>query len=154
MKVKDVYLDQVQSISQYAKLTEVAEKFDQSGSSDLMVVDEQNNLIGLVSEGDLIRYCMPNYRQLMEDGLLPDEAFKLLSEKGGRLADDTVQKVMVTNVIYVNTGTPLYKAASYLSSKNIRKLPVLENDKLVGTISRATIAKYILQKDEETENAG
>ena len=156
MKVEDYYHPDHHSISQDATLIEAARTFEKSGDSDLMVVDEQNQLIGIISEGDLIRYCMPNYRQLLDDGLLPDEAFNLILEKGPSFSNDTVKSIAVTNVIYVTPETPLYKAASYLSSKNIRKIPVVDGEKLIGTISRGSIARIILRykADEESEMSG
>lgn len=154
MKVEEFYLPDHHSISQYATLLEAAQVFEESGDSDLMVVDDQDQLIGIVSEGDLIRYCMPNYRKLLDDGLLPDEAFDLILEKGPRYSNESVKSIAVTNVIYVTPETPLYKAASYMSSKNIRKLPVVRDEKLVGTISRGSIARVILKMNsEESEDA-
>lgn len=152
MKVEEYYHPDHHSISQDASLLEAARAFERSGDSDLMVVDEQDQLIGIISEGDLIRYCMPNYRQLLDDGLLPDEAFNLILEKGPRYSMETVKSIAVTNVIYVTPETPLYKAASYLSSKNIRKLPVVDGDKLIGTISRGSIANIILQLKADDED--
>lgn len=144
MQVGEVFQDNAPSILETASLSGASIQFTESQVSDLMVVDTSGNFIGIVSEGDLIRRCMPKYNELIADGLSAEDAFELFLEKGKIAANESVMSIAITNPITVTKATNVQKAASYMVSKNIRRLPVVENGKLIGSISRAMIAKAIL----------
>lgn len=144
MKVGDIYHNEPVTILNTASLSEAADKCVETGVSDLMVVDGDGIFQGVCSEGDLIRTCMPDYTEVMAGDFSPQEAFEIFLEKAGKLKGDNVGSIMVSNPISVYAGTHVQKAASYMVSKNIRRLPVLEDGKLIGTVSRAMIAKSIL----------
>lgn len=144
MTVADVYQPNPPQILNTANLQEATHQFIETMCSDLMVVDQNGNFMGIISEGDLIRRCMPKYNELIAEGLSLDEVFNLYIEKGKSSASENVMNIAITNPITVTTTTNLQKAASYMVSKNIRRLPVVEEGKLVGSISRAMIAKAIL----------
>jgi CBS domain-containing protein len=144
MTVADAYQANPPQILNTANLQEAAVLFIETRCSDLMVVDQNGSFIGILSEGDLIRRCMPKYSELIADGLSLDDVFDLFIEKGKTSALENVMNIAITNPITVTTTTNLQKAASYMVSKNIRRLPVVEEGKLVGSVSRAMIAKAIL----------
>lgn len=144
MTVADAYQPNPPQILNTANLQEAAHLFIETMCSDLMVVDQNGSFMGIISEGDLIRRCMPKYSELIAEGLSLDDVFDLFIEKGKSSALENVMNIAITNPITVTTTTNLQKAASYMVSKNIRRLPVVEEGKLVGSISRAMIAKAIL----------
>lgn len=60
---------------------------------------------------------------------------------------------MTERVIYVNPDTKVDECMQLMSNKNIRHLPVLENEKLVGVISIGDLVKYVMrEKDFIIEN--
>jgi CBS domain-containing protein len=144
MLVGDVFQPNAPSILETATLADASTEFIETRVSDLMVVDASGNFIGIISEGDLIRRCMPKYNELIADGLTLDDVFDLFIEKGKSASNESVMSIAITNPITVTRATNVQKAASYMVSKNIRRLPVVENGKLMGSVSRAMIAKAIL----------
>lgn len=146
MLVKDVYQENVVTIHESATLREAAELCISSQSSDIMICDSDHQFVGICSEGDLIRKAMPKYSELIEQGLSLDDAFDIFVEKGKQAANDSVMSVAIVNPVTVTRNTNLQKAASTMVSKNIRRLPVVENGKLIGSISRAMIAKAIFSQ--------
>ncbi|TNE73304.1 CBS domain-containing protein [bacterium] len=144
MLVENAYQTNPPTILNTANLAIAADLFIETKSSDLMVVDQNGSFIGILSEGDLIRRCMPKYSELIADGLSLDDIFELFIEKGKMSSQENVMTIAITNPITVTTQTNLQKAASYMVSKNIRRLPVVEDGKLIGSVSRAMIAKAIL----------
>jgi len=148
MDIKQAFTGETNRILNTATLLEVTRAFLEQDVTDLFIVDEEERLVGMVSEGDLIRYCMADYRELQEQGLGAEETFEVLTKKGTALAGQSVMKIAVTNPVFVTVDTPVYKAAGFMLSKNIRKLPVLDGDKLVGTVSRARIASLLLSVPE------
>lgn len=136
------------TVADNSTIFEAAEKFIKCDVSDLMVVDVLGNFIGVLSEGDLIRKAMPKYAELIADGLSLDDIFRLFKEKGKSLANETITSIVINNPITVSRSTPLHKAASYMISKNIRRLPVVEEGKLIGALSRAMVVNALLTKPE------
>lgn len=148
MLTGDIFQSQPPTILDTSTLGNAALEFMKCGVSDLMVVDVLGNFIGVLSEGDLIRKCMPKYAEYVADGLGPDEIFRLYSDKGKLIENETITSIIINNPITVSRSTPLHKAASYMISKNIRRIPVVEDGKLIGALSRAMIAKALLKKQE------
>jgi CBS domain-containing protein len=121
-----------------------AEKCVATGISDLMVVNADGEFVGVCSEGDLIRACMPDFAEVMQQGMTHEEVFEEFVDKGHENAQKTVSDITVKDPITVSTSTHAQKAAASMLSKNIRRLPVLQNGKLIGTVSRAMVARAVL----------
>ncbi|MEI6866027.1 CBS domain-containing protein [Flavicella sp.] len=90
------------------------------------VVNDKNELLGIISEGD----CM---KQIAESGYynLPMNHVK-------------VEDHMVKNVDTINTGMSIFEVASLFYTSKRKRFPVLENGALVGQISRRDILKAAL----------
>jgi CBS domain-containing protein len=144
MLVGEIFQSDSPEIAETSTLVMASEAFIQFATSDLMVVDSLGNFIGVLSEGDLIRKCMPKYSELIAEGLSLEDIFRLFSEKGRISASETIMSIVITNPITVSRSTHIQKAAAYMVSKNIRRIPVVEEGKLIGSLSRAMVAKALL----------
>ena len=89
------------------------------------VVDERGNLIGLLSEKD----CM---KVAMQAGYY--------EEAGGRVADYMTEKVLT-----VESEDSILEVAKLFLEKGPRRYPVVEDNRLVGQISRRDVLKAILK---------
>lgn len=125
-----------------ATMRQAAELVSQSQSSDLMVVDGDNNFVGVLSEGDLIRAVLPKYDELVKGAV--GNPVNLFLERGHERADASIDPLVIRSPIMLSPSDPVLKAASTMVSKQIRRLPVVEKGKLVGTVSRADICRAIL----------
>ena len=114
LTVGDVMTHDVITTSPQAPVTEAAERLANHRITGMPVVDERGNLVGVVSDFDIIG-------------------------KRGR----TVGEIMTRGVISVSPQTPLEEAAHILTGARIRRLPVLDGAQLVGIISRADIVRRI-----------
>ena len=112
--------------------------------SEIMVVDEEQNFIGVLSEGDLLRALMPDFEEILGAGGTLYHAFELFIQKGSVLAEDSIAQLIIHSPISVKPSDEVAKIATIMIQKNIRRLPVLENDKLVGTISRSDVCRAII----------
>jgi CBS domain-containing protein len=125
-------------------MRQAAEVVASTQVSDLMVVDEENNFVGVLSEGDLIRAVLPRYEELMGGGESLSSAFETFLEKGKELANEPIEKLVIKSPFTVSPTDPVLRAASTMIAKQIRRLPVVDKGKLVGTVARADICRGVL----------
>jgi CBS domain-containing protein len=146
MIVRDVMSVNATRIQISATMKQAAELVSVSNNSDLMVVDENNNFVGVLSEGDLIRAIMPSFEELMGGGGNLSEGFEIFVENGQAMAENSIEKIIIKHPIAMDPTDQVLKAAGTMVSKQIRRLPVVEGGKLVGTISRADVCRAALSQ--------
>ncbi|HYP62757.1 MAG TPA: CBS domain-containing protein [Acidocella sp.] len=114
--------------------------------SGLPVLDEQGKLVGIVTEGDLLRRA-----EIGTDGAQAGWLKSLLMPSA--VAADYVQTharhvsgVMTHNPVFVTPETGIDEAAQLMFRKQIKRLPVLDHGKLVGVISRSDLVRILARK--------
>lgn len=112
--------------------------------SDLMVVDDDNNFVGVLSEGDLVRAILPNFDEIIAAGGTLTDAFQFFIRKGEELSNYPIAPLVIRDAITLNPTDQAAHAATIMVQKQIRRLPVVENAKLVGTLSRADICRAVI----------
>ncbi|OGA24522.1 MAG: hypothetical protein A3I02_15260 [Betaproteobacteria bacterium RIFCSPLOWO2_02_FULL_67_26] len=139
MKARDVMTKTVAFISPDASVREVAQLLVKRRISAVPVVDDRNHVIGIVSEGDLMR--RPESRTEARTSwwldLLggPEERARMYLKSHGLTARD----VMTREVVAVGENAPLEKIATLLERNRIKRVPVLRGGKLAGIVSRANL---------------
>lgn len=125
----------------------------EKGIGGLPVVDNDNRMVGMVSEGDLMRRaeCGTGHRHswwlrmlMGRDGL----AQEYVREHGRKVAD-----VMTPTVITASPSTSLAEIAELLERNRIKRIPIVVNGKLVGIVSRANVVQAVascLRSDHAT----
>ncbi|HUT78122.1 MAG TPA: CBS domain-containing protein [Polyangia bacterium] len=144
MKISDVMNSAPTTIRRGATFHEAAILVSRSQTSDLMVVDDDGMFVGVLSEGDLIRTALPDYDDLVRDGASLGGAWKVFLEKGAELAQQPIAAILITAPLAFGPGDELLKAASAMINKQIRVLPVVDDGRLVGTISRGDLCRAVL----------
>ncbi len=124
MNVRDVMTSEVVSLSSEAEVDEALELLLEKSISGLPLVDPDDRLMGLITEFDLLK-------------LYSDEDY---------WDDSPCSKYMTTNVCTVQADASLDVAANVFNAARIRRLPVLDGDKLVGILSRRDILREILKR--------
>jgi CBS domain-containing protein len=76
-----------------------------------------------------------------------DYARKLVL-KGGSSSDFTVQDLMTSSVITVTPEQSMDQCMDLMTSKRIRHIPVIEDDKLIGLISIGDVVKAVISEKE------
>ena len=71
-------------------MRQAAEVSAMSGAADLAVVDEDNNFVGTLSEGDLMRAALPSLSDAMAGGEQPRSGFELIEEKAQEIAGNPI----------------------------------------------------------------
>ncbi len=139
MKVRDVMNKETIRIGPGATVKEAAQLAHDSQASDLMVVDDAGIFVGVLSEGDLIRGALPQMDEILAQGEGLGGGIEIFLDKGADMANSPASPFFITNALSVSPDSPMLKAAGIMISKQIRRLPVVDSGKLVGTIARADI---------------
>ncbi len=98
------------------------------------VIDQEENLIGLVALRDVILPLFPNFGDYIHDNVHSRD-FTEMEEGYPEVLKKKVEDVMSRNPLTVSPSTPILEAASYMGVKNFRRIPVAENGKLMGMVS-------------------
>ena len=148
MKAKDIMYTRVITVKQTATLRELNEILQQRKVSALPVVDEEGKVVGMVTEGDLIRAVLPGYVELHENSLYLHD-FEYLEERVHYVEEIPVQEIMTRKVISVTEDTPILQIGSTFLLRKVHRLPVMRGDRLVGIVSRSDIYRAVFGEVEE-----
>ena len=144
MKIREMMNINPTRIRLGSSVREAADLFAYSNASDLVVVDAHNSLAGVLSEGDVIRAMLPQLSEVMAAGGTLADSYDLFEEKGAALGGQPIDAYVIRNPIVLSPNDEVHKAAGIMAAKQIRRLPVVENGKLVGTVSRADVCRAVL----------
>jgi CBS domain-containing protein len=149
MKVKEVMTTAVLTVRPDTTLKDAAAMLAEHGISGLVVVDLGGQVIGVLSEGDIL---------FKEAGQAPKRPFvdRLLllppSEREAKLNAETVGEAMTAPALTIGPGRPLTKAASMMLDEGVKRLPVVdEAGNLVGIVTRADLVRAFVRPDEAIE---
>ena len=104
------------------------------------VIDKNKKLIGILSEKD----CLEVFAESAQSDIAIPSAISL-----GR---GTVEQFMTKSISTIKADDDLYSVVDIFLKNNFRRLPVLEDDELVGQISRRDILKAIKDITNNNDN--
>jgi CBS domain-containing protein len=143
MLIKDVMTRKVVSVLPQATLAQAIDVMMRSNVSGLPVVGENGSLLGIVSEGDLLRRPEIGTEGpragWLESLFRPGHTAESYAHSHGRRVDE----IMTTNVVSVGENERLEDAARLMQQHDIKRLPVIRDDKVVGIISRADFVRAL-----------
>lgn len=155
MNAADVMVSNVVTVGPDASVRDVAGILIRNHISALPVVGPGGNVLGIVSEGDLMRRP--------ESGTEPKHAWwlALVSSDADRASEFlkthglTAGDVMTKKVVTVAPNTPVGEIAEILERRHIKRVPVVDGGKLVGIVSRANLLRALAtQKHRMPTEAG
>lgn len=125
-----------------ASIREVAQIMVANKTSGVAIVDDFRKVVGFISDGDIMKYIG------RDDGIL-DSTYMLYQvpdpqtfpQRVSALIDMNVMKIATKSVIAVKSDSSLEDACHLLSEKRIKKLPVVEDGELVGSLSRSDVIR-------------
>ena len=122
MNVQDLMLNHVITADSGSLASHAGIRMTVGKISGLPVVDSEKNLIGIVTEFDLVRALRAN-----KD-----------------LAQTSVDELMTRDVISVEADTPVDEVMEILERERILRVPVVSDGNLVGVVSRSDILEAAL----------
>ena len=79
----------------------------------------------------------------MPVGIVTDRDFAIKITAHSYPIDTPVRRIMSTPLISIDPDSDLWVASDLMSTRNVRKLPVIDNDKVVGMITSSDLVKHI-----------
>ncbi len=145
MIVSDIMTREVTSVAPGAKLEDAVHLMAERRLSGLPVVDKDGSVVGLLTEGDLLRR--------VEIGTLgKGHGWLAMIFLPATCACDyvrtharSVEMLMSGDVISIAPGAGLAEAARLMQKHRIKRLPVIEKGRLVGIVSRSDIIKTLAE---------
>jgi CBS domain-containing protein len=143
MKAADVMVRHVVVVGPDATVRDTAQLMLDHGISGVPVVDEGSNLVGIVSEGDLIRRTeidTQKHRSWWLELLTPREqlASEFAKSHARKVAD-----VMTRDVISADEDASLADVATLLEKHGIKRVPIVRDGKVIGIVSRANLLRAL-----------
>ncbi len=142
MQVKDIMTASPKTVSPDMLIKDVATMMLIERISGAPVVDESDNIVGIISEKDILIHMFPTLDELMNE-TSPD--LEELENNYHQTMPLTVQELMSSNVSTVSSDMPCLKAASMMWIRKIRRIPVADDGKLVGIISIGDVHRAIFK---------
>jgi CBS-domain-containing membrane protein len=143
MIASDVMTRNVISVPPDATIAEAVELMLERGISGLLVVDSSSTLVGIVTEGDLLRRDEIGTRRHRSWWL------RLIASPSRQAADFTrthgrkVADVMTHDLLTVDSQAPLTDIVALMEEHRVKRVPVLEGDRVVGVVSRADLLRAL-----------
>ncbi len=144
LTVGDVMKRDVITVKPQDSLKSVANVMFKHRISGVIVVDDEYHVVGMISNRDIIRAALPDYQSLISNLAMSydSESFEnvLRTEENVRVGD-----LMDKNVETVTEQTSVVETAALMLFKDLRRAPIVKNDKLVGVITISDIVSKIIR---------
>jgi len=149
MKASDVMSRNILSVGRDAPIAQAIRLMLDNQISGLPVIDAAGKLVGIVTEGDLLRRSetgterhRPRWLEiLMGPGRLAGEYVRTHGRK--------VEEIMTRQLVSVTPDTPLDEIVALMERRRIKRMPVLDGDTPVGIVSRADLLRALARTLEE-----
>lgn len=149
MRVRDLMTTNVLTIGPEAPIRDVAAILVQHGISGLPVCDIEGHVLGVVSEGDIL-YKEHDPREPHAGGPLGWMVDGTANVAGCRKAAAiTSEKAMTAPAITIAPGATVADAARLMSERGVNRLPVVDEGRLVGIVTRTDLVRAFVRSDEE-----
>ncbi len=149
MLAKDIMTTKVISVKPGDTVERVIKLLLDKKISGVPVVNDNGEVIGIVSEGDLIvrtqKLHIPSYIQILGGVIYLDDPEDFKEELKKSVAVK-VDDIMTRDPLTVEEDTPVEEIATTMSDAGVNRLPVVKDRKLVGIVSRADIIRSLARK--------
>ena len=151
MKAADVMATNVISVRLDTPVGKIAEVLLANRISAVPVVNDKNGLVGIVSEGDLIRRVEAGTERQRSWWLELLTGKETLAQEFVMSHARAAADVMTRPVVSVTPDTSLSDIASLLEKHRIKRVPVAVNGKIVGIVSRANLIQALVSQAKTQE---
>ena len=148
MLVKEIMTTDLHTLTSDNTVKEAANLMLDKNISIIPVIDSDNKLLGVVTQSDFIGKKVEVPHAIMGIKQIFGETFhsKNVEDVFAAVRDKKLGDVMTTNLKTVTPEETLNHVLNVLINNNLKRIPVVEGDKLVGVITRRDIMKAFAKK--------
>lgn len=143
MKARDIMVSPVVTVKPTMSIRQVADLFLERRISAAPVVNDAGKVVGIISEGDLLRRIetdterdRSSWLRLLTAG--DDLATEYIKARAHKVAD-----VMTKRVVTATVDTPLKDVAALMEKNLIKRVPILSDGRLAGIVSRSNLVQAL-----------
>jgi len=144
MKVNEIMTTEVITTRKDNTVEDVIKLLVDHNISGVPVVDDENYVVGIITEGDIIyrskKLRIPSYFTILDSYIFLDNP-NSVQEQMKKMVGYKVEDVMSDTVIVVKEDETVEEVATIITHKKVNRLPVVKDGKLVGIVSRRDIIK-------------
>jgi CBS domain-containing protein len=147
VRVRDAMTPDPVTVTPETPVTEIAKIMIDKGIGGLPVIDSAGDLVGIVTEGDLIvqdtDVKMPSFVHFLDSYIFVPGSIHKFEEKFRKAVGVNAGDVMTEELVKVDADDSAEDVATMMSHKKMKRFPVVEGGKLVGIITMADIVRLI-----------
>lgn len=133
------------TIAEAVKHFQIAIEDEQKKVFGLMVTDEDDHLVGMLSMYDILLFIQPKHVHIW--GEMEDiDPSQLYDEQLDKVKSILVGDIMTTDVVTITTESHLMVIADIMIKKHIRRLPVVDGPEIVGIVYVSDVFHHLLEK--------
>ena len=145
----DVMTRDVITVKKETTIRELAELFNRHRISSAPVVDDNGEMIGIVTETDLIEQDknlhIPTVISLF-DWVIYLESDKKFEKALKKMTGQSVGEIYSEEFVKVTPATPVSDVADILSSRKMNAIPVLDGNRIVGIVARIDLIRTMIKR--------
>ncbi|MBW1636428.1 MAG: CBS domain-containing protein [Deltaproteobacteria bacterium] len=147
----DIMVTQFSTLLPQTPVIEAIEMFRESFNIQgrrlfgMIVSDEDRDLVGMLSMYDILLYLRPKHIHVW--GAMEDlEIAGVIDAAGNRIKSIQVGDIMTSDVVTVTPGTNLMMVLDIMIKKHVRRLPVVEGQRVIGIVYISDLFNHLLER--------
>lgn len=139
LTAREIMTREVVTVAEQTSLKELASKFVETRYSNMPVVNDDGDLVGMISETDLIEQQKPLHIptvMALFDGVFYLDSEKSFQAEVDRVTAATVGELCNRKPVTCSPDATVREIAALMSKHKVHLLPVVEDGKMVGVVSR------------------
>lgn len=142
MRIKDIMDSSPKVVRVSDTFEHLIKVLDEEKSHVIFVVDSEDRLKGIVTEGDIVKVLVPKYVN-EDESLISVMDENYFEEKCKEKRNLSIEEIMQKSLYTIDEEDTIIKAAALMVIHRIHTLPVLRNGKLTGFLSRMALIRQI-----------
>jgi CBS domain-containing protein len=142
--VREIMTPDVVKVAPEANVTDVAKILSERGISGVPVVDENERVLGVVTELDLVvrntRFKLPAFFTLL-DATIYLESPAHVRQRLQHMLGITAREIMSAPAITIRADATIEELAEIMVNRKVNPIPVVQGERLVGIVSRADVVR-------------
>jgi CBS domain-containing protein len=147
--VGDIMTTEVVKVHPDTRVDHIARLMSDHGISGLPVVDENDRVLGVITELDMIvrntRFKVPNFIMIL-DSIIYLETPQHFRERLEHMLGVTAKDIMSKPAVTIAPDATIEELAGLMVDRRKNPIPVVENERLVGIISRSDIIRLMARE--------